>query len=127
MGGSGGASDERPAHDVHVAPFSLGKTEVTAAQYRKCVDAGACTAPDNGANCNSTKFDRDNPVNCVDWNQARKFAEWVGGALPSEAQWEYAARSGGRAQKYPWGDVPEPSCAVAVGIPHPGKGAPPAP
>ncbi len=49
----------------------------------------------------------------MDWNQARIFAKWVGGDLPSEAQWEYAARSGGRDIKYPWGNE-EATCKYAV-------------
>ena len=92
----------------------LSNTEVTVGQYRACVKAGACSEPDTGKYCNWNESGReDHPINCVDWNQARTFAKWVGGDLPSEAQWEYAARSGGRDWKYPWGNE-SASCEYAI-------------
>ena len=90
-----------------VKSFQLAKTEVTNKQYKACVEAGACTPP------SSYEGGDDQPVVNVDWNQAKAFSEWVGGRLPSEAEWEYAARSGGKERKYPWGDE-EPSCERAV-------------
>ena len=101
----------RPAHRVTVKSFQLAKTLVTNKQYRACVEAGICTAPGPcGRSFNYRRlmyfwFTGDNlPVVCVDWNQAKAFSEWTGGRLPTEAEWEYAARSGGRDQKYPWGN-----------------------
>ena len=109
-----GKGDEGPVHSVTIKSFQMAKTLVTVAQYRACVDAGACTAPDGGAYCNFGVSGRaDHPVNCVDWNQAKTFSKWVGGRLPSEAEWEYAARSAGKDWKYPWGDAAA-TCETAV-------------
>jgi iron(II)-dependent oxidoreductase len=108
---------EKPIHRVAVKDFYMSKTEVTVGQYRKCVDAGVCSKPDDKdwiEHCNWGYSDRDDhPINCVDWKQARRFAKWVGGDLPSEAQWEYASRSEGKNIKYPWGNE-EATCEYAV-------------
>jgi len=114
MGSNRGDSDEKPVHRVTVSTFQMAKTEVTVGQYRACVKAGACTKPDTGKYCNWGKRGRDDhPINCVDWHQANAFAKWAGGRLPTEAQWEYAARGGGKDRKYPWGDA-EATCRYAV-------------
>ena len=115
MGSKDGEDDEKPVRAVNVPTFEIAKVEVTVAQYGACVGAGECTPPNrDGEQCNWGKPGRDgHPVNCVDWNQARQYARWVGGRLPSEAEWEYAARSGGRDQMYPWGDE-KATCERAV-------------
>ncbi|MBI5243481.1 MAG: SUMF1/EgtB/PvdO family nonheme iron enzyme, partial [Elusimicrobia bacterium] len=100
-------SDSKPRRQVRVKAFEMAKSEVTNKQYRACVDAGACTPP------SSYVGGDDQPVVNVDWNQAKKFSEWAGGRLPSEAEWEYAARSAGKDWKYPWGNE-EATCAKAV-------------
>lgn len=105
MGSESGSSGQKPVHSVMVQTFEMTKTEVTVAQYEECVAEGACTEPRTGSYCNWADAGyEDHPVNCIDWNQARDFCEWAGGRLPSEAEWEYAARSGGQGITYPWGD-----------------------
>jgi len=116
--GSQDREGERPAHEVMVPAFDLARTEMTVAQYRACVAAGGCTgeglmvydtcpfAWDGAAD--------DDPMACLSWSHAAAYARWLGdGArLCTEAEWEYAARSGGREQTYPWGEAA--SCEHAV-------------
>jgi formylglycine-generating enzyme required for sulfatase activity len=114
MGTNGESKSEGPAHRVSVKTFQLAKTEVTNGQYKACVKAGACAAPIDYAT-HAVKYvgGDDHPVVNVDWVQSKKFSVWAGGRLPTEAEWEYAARSGGKKRKYPWGDA-EPTCDLAV-------------
>lgn len=107
-------ADAQPAHKVSVRPFQMSRTEVTVEQYAGCVAAGACTAPGKGRACNwGLRGRAHHPVNCVTWDQAVQFAGFKGARLPAEAQWEYAATSGGRNQRYPWGNQ-EADCEKAV-------------
>lgn len=96
-----GGFDEHPQHSVLLDAFWIMQTEVTNAQFAKCVATGACTAPDN-SRWQDTAY-ADHPVTAVDWSQANAYAEWVGGRLPTEAEWEKAAR-GTDGRTYPWGD-----------------------
>ena len=109
--------DAKPAHEVSIKTFKLAKTAVTVAQYAECVAKGRCTEPVSFAQddlCNWGDPGRQfHPVNCVNWNQAQAYARFKGARLPSEAEWEYAARSGGRNQKYPWGNN-DPATELAI-------------
>lgn len=99
-----GAQEERPRFLTKVADYCLETHEVTAAEYAECVARGACTAPHGSqSTCN---YDRraDHPINCIDWQQAREYCESEGSRLPSELEWEYAARGGDQYQSYSWGE-----------------------
>ncbi len=107
----------QPPHPVTLAAFCIDSTEVTVSAYRRCGAAG-CTEPDTTGYCNWGVGGRDNhPVNCVDWNQARTYCEWRGGNLPTEAQWEYAARGGNSSNHvFPWGNAdPAAQCCWSGG------------
>lgn len=93
---------EKPARGATVAPFRIGKTEVTVAAYEACVKDGACTAAGTGDGCNGSA-QGNHPINCVDVKQSAAFCSWIGGRLPSPAEWEYAAKGGG-GRRYPWGN-----------------------
>ena len=95
--------NEKPGRAASVRAFWLGKTDVTVAAFKHCVDAGACTAANTGGSCNWGTGKMDHPINCVDWTQAQAFCSWSGGRLPSAEEWEYAAKSG-ESRIYPWGD-----------------------
>ncbi len=80
-------------------PFWIDKYEVTRAEYQRCVEAGACTETPSSA----YSTDDDQPINRVTWYQAQDYCEWRGAQLPTEAQWEYAARGPDRLI-FPWGN-----------------------
>ncbi len=96
------ASDEKPQHKVVVEGFWISRTEVTNAQYARCVKAGACAAPNNQDYSRAEFANR--PVTDVSWHNANAYARWAGGRLPTEAEWEKACR-GTDARIYPWGNT----------------------
>jgi len=114
MGKQGMAWSE-PVHLVSLEAFQLTRTEITVAQYAACVEDGACDPPAFlDENCNWDLADRDDhPINCVTWNQAVAFCSRIDGRLPSESEWEYAARSAGATSRYPWGEQ-DATCARAI-------------
>lgn len=101
-------ADEMPAHKVTLGDFWIDRTEVTNAQYERCVEEGGCTVPvmegshSGDVYYGNTAFEAY-PVTHVLWNQAQAYCAWVGAQLPTEAEWEYAAR-GPEGSVFPWGN-----------------------
>ena len=107
------APNEKPAHDAMARSFWIDRTEVTVAAYRGCVDGQKCERPQrSSASCTFDMGDDELPVNCVRWEDADVFCRAYGKRLPTETEWELAARGGG-ALKYPWGNASS-SCLVAA-------------
>lgn len=93
-------------HQVELSPYDLDRTEVTVASYERCVDVGACTAP--GFSRADVRFARPNlPVTHVSHDAAEAYCRFVGGRLPTEAEFELAAR-GPEGRRYPWGRLWNP-------------------
>ena len=103
-----GNGNEHPQHTVSLDAYWIDQTEVTNAMYEKCVTAGVCT--DLGSNASNTRKEyfgnaayADYPVIFVNWYQAQAYCKWAARELPTEAQWEKAAR-GTDGEAYPWGN-----------------------
>jgi len=108
MGSADGWDSEQPVHTVNLSAFWMDQTEVTNHQYSICMESGACREP-----ANLQSFSRidyfinpifsDYPVVNVSWSDAVDYCQWAGRRLPTEAEWEKAAKNGKHA-KYPWGE-----------------------
>jgi formylglycine-generating enzyme required for sulfatase activity len=99
MGAPSSEPDEYPPHKVALDGFLIDKTEVTIEEYNRCVEARSCRAPN--VVDDSENVTPQNPVVGVSWYDATKYCEWLGKRLPTEAEWEYAARAP-RFQVFPW-------------------------
>jgi formylglycine-generating enzyme required for sulfatase activity len=113
--------NERPPHAVTVAPFWIDRTEVSVGAYRACVESHACARPArSSATCTYDLDDLELPVSCVRWQDADSYCLNAGKRLPTESEWEFAAR-GIHGARYPWGGYAT-SCAFAVTLLREGSG-----
>ena len=116
-------SDELPQHEVILSAFEIARHEVTVGDYASCL---ACGPPGTGPFCNSEANGKwDHPVNCVNWDQAASYCEFIGRRLCTEAEWEKAARGGCEVlgacgvdeRIYPWGNKAPADAALELGAP----------
>jgi len=120
------SESEKPRHKVFISEFKIDKHEVTVGQYQACVEAGVCNNNDENNKHYRTFNEKDtlpcnlgqtgkeqNPMNCVNWLGAKAYCEFVGKRLPTDAEWEKAARGGVNGKTYPWGNK-APSCKYEV-------------
>jgi len=102
MGSNIGDSDERPAHKVYLDAFWIDQTEVTNEMFKKCVQEGGCDEPSMTTYYHDSNY-ANHPVVSILWEDAKAYCSWANRRLPTEAEWEKAAR-GEDGRIYPWGN-----------------------
>jgi len=132
MGSETGEADEKPVHSLTLNGFCLDTTEVLVSEYAQCATEKKCPPPSSTvfwANikpedkalwsqaCNASRADRaDYPINCISWDDADNYCRWAKKRLPTEEEWEYAAR-GREGRLYPWGnELPDSKRVNACGV-----------
>ena len=122
--GSFNSSVPDAVNPVNVDAFVMAKTETTVEQFKACVEAGACASENYTVNSGSgyCNYDRgeawlSHPMNCVNWYGANEYCAWIGGRLPTEDEWQYAATHDGTQAletTYPWGNDEPTHCVHAT-------------
>jgi formylglycine-generating enzyme required for sulfatase activity len=102
-------TNEKPAREVFISAFQLDRVEVTVRAWRSCVQAGACS-PQPLEQPDARFLEPELPITAVTWQEATQYCHWRGGRLPTEAEWERAAR-GRDGRTWPWGNLPRPTAS----------------